>query len=220
MLASFPLVAGILFLASRGLAPAIEAQKRELGKASKYANTAVSAIDTVKACNGQNQEIWQYTRAIKEVTGYYLLQARSNALQFGIVKFLVVGLFVQGFWFGVYLVSNGLDPGHILTAFYACLSAMQTAEVVLPQWLVLAKGMSAGKTLKSLTRQIDNDSGWTKPTNLTKPNSCSGDIEISNVKTHISYNRFLLTRDIGLLRVSVQYAAVCSQQRQLGIPQW
>lgn len=188
LLATFPLVGGILFLVSRGLAPAIEAQKRQLGKASKYANTAVTAIDTIKAFNGQNQEIWQYNCAIKEVTSYYLVQARSNAMQFGIVKFLIVGLFVQGFWFGVYLVNNGLDPGHILTAFYACLSAMQAAEIVLPQWLVLAKGMSAGETLKSIIRQIQSDWNSEKAMHLTKPNSCFGDIEINNVRMNPNHS--------------------------------
>lgn len=186
MLATFPIVGGILFLVSRGLAPAVEAQKRELGKASKYASTAVSAIDTVKAFNGQNQEMWQYTCAVKKVTTYYLLQARSNAMQFGIIKFMIIGLFVQGFWFGVYLVNNGLDPGHVLTAFYACLSALQAAEVVLPQWLVLAKGMSAGETLKSIMRQMQSDWKVNKETHLIKPDSCSGDIEIIDVRMHMS----------------------------------
>jgi ATP-binding cassette subfamily B (MDR/TAP) protein 1 len=181
MLATFPFVGGILYLVSNGLAPAVEAQKRNLSKASKYANTAFTAIDTVKAFNGQNQELWQYNSATKEATKHYLVQARANALQFGIIKFLIIGLFVQGFWFGIYLVNNGLDPGHILTAFYACLSALQAAEFVLPQWLVLAKGVSAGETLKSIMRQMQDDWGKFEGKKLTRPESCDGDVEINNV---------------------------------------
>lgn len=189
LLATLPFVCGILYLVSRGLAPAIEAQKRELSKASKFANTAVTAIDTVKAFNGQNQELWQYDCAVKEVTKHYLLQARTNALQFGIIKFLMVGLFVQGFWLGIYLVNNGLDPGRVLTAFYACLSALQAAEVVLPQWLVLAKGISAGETLKSVMREIQDDGGRSAEKILTQPESCAGDLEINNVdNTHPTPN--------------------------------
>jgi len=181
ILATFPFIGLILFLVSKGLAPAIESQKRELSKASKYANTAVTAIDTVKVFNGQDQEIWQYFSTIKEVTIHYLLQARANALQFGIIKFLTTGLFVQGFWFGIYLVNNGLDPGDVLTTFYACLSAMQAIEVILPQWLVLAKGMSAGETLKSIMIQMQHDRRVTKGSDATTPKSCPGDVEINNV---------------------------------------
>jgi ATP-binding cassette, subfamily B (MDR/TAP), member 1 len=182
MLATFPFVGIILFLVSKGLSLAIESQKQELSKASKYANTAVNAIDTVKTFNGQNQEIWQYHFTIKKVTAYYLLQARSNALQFGITRFLIVGLFVQGFWFGIYLVNNGLDPGHVLTTFYACLSAMQGIEVVLPQFLVLAKGISAGQTLKSIMSEMQVDRRRANVGELIKPKSCLGDVEIKNVQ--------------------------------------
>lgn len=218
MLATFPVVGGILFLASRGLSPAVEAQKKELSKASKYANTAFTAIDTVKACNGQNQEIWQYSRSINEVTKYYLLQARSNALQFGIVKFLMVGLFVQGFWFGVYLVNNGLDPGHVLTAFYACLSAMQATETVLPQWLVLVKGMSAGETLKHIMQQMKHPSERTTATNNTKPAICSGDIEINNVNFSLIWiEKKMANWIIDLLCVSIQSTTACTEQRQLSL---
>jgi ATP-binding cassette subfamily B (MDR/TAP) protein 1 len=182
MLATFPFVGIILFLVSKGLSPAIESQKRELSKASKYANTAVSAIDTVKTFNGQNHEIWQYQFTIKKVTAYYLLQARSNALQFGITRFLIVGLFVQGFWFGIYLVNNGLDPGHVLTTFYACLSAMQGIEVVLPQFLVLAKGISAGQTLKSIMNEMQVNQRRANVGELITPKSCPGEVEIKNVQ--------------------------------------
>jgi ATP-binding cassette subfamily B (MDR/TAP) protein 1 len=222
MLATFPFVGAILFLATRGLAPAVEAQKRDLNKASKCANTAVTAIDTVKAFNGQDHEIWQYTCAMKRVTTNYLLQAHSNALQFGIIRFIIVGLFVQGFWFGVYLVNNGLDPGHILTAFYACLSAMQAAEVVLPQWLVLAKGMSAGEALKCIIRQMQHDPGGSTVAYLTRPKSCSGDVEIKNVNICISCYEtlILLTKSLGLLRISIQCRAVRPEQCQPIFPQW
>jgi ATP-binding cassette subfamily B (MDR/TAP) protein 1 len=181
ILVTFPVAAIVLYLVSSGLAPAIEAQKRELSRASKHANTAVTAIDTVKSFNGQNEEIWQYSSTIKKVATWYLVQARSNALQFGITKFLIVGLFVQGFWFGLYLVDQGVDPGHVLTTFYACLSGMQAVEVVLPQWLVLAKGMSAGATLKSIMIQMQNGRRVTRMGGFTKPKACSGDIEMNNV---------------------------------------
>lgn len=166
------------------MGPAIEAQKRELSQASKFTNTAITAIDTVKAYNGQDQEVWQYFLAIKRSTVYYMVQARSNALQFGITKFVMVGIFVQGFWYGISLVDHGLDPAKVLTTFYSCLTGMMAIEVVLPQWLVLAKGMSAGATLKSIMNQVERGgTANTKEESLT-PELCSGDIEVNDVSEH------------------------------------
>jgi ATP-binding cassette subfamily B (MDR/TAP) protein 1 len=182
IIATFPLAGGILYLISRKLTPAIEAQKRELTEASKLANTAVTAIETVKAFNGQDQEVWQYLSAIKRSTAYYMVQARASALQFGITKFIMVAIFVQGFWYGISLVDHGLSAGRVLTTFYACMMGMQALEIVLPQWLVLAKGMSAGATLKSIKDEVDRGKNVSKVEGSLKLASCDGDIEVNEVR--------------------------------------
>ncbi|PVH77878.1 P-loop containing nucleoside triphosphate hydrolase protein [Cadophora sp. DSE1049] len=181
ILATFPVAGVMFFLISLKLGPAIEAQKRELTKASKYANTAITAINTVKAYNGQDQEVWQYYDTIKKVAASYLVQARCNALQFGITKFLMIGIFIQGFWFGLVLVKQGLDPGSVLTTFYACLAAMQGLETVIPQWLVLEKGMSAGQTLKEIMIQVKNGRVVKNMVGSLRPDKCEGDIEVKGV---------------------------------------
>ncbi|PBP26345.1 bile salt export pump [Diplocarpon rosae] len=181
IIATFPIAGAILFFVSMQLSPAIEAQKRELTRASKYASTAITAINTVKAYNGQDQEVWQYYDTIRKAAMSYLIQARCNALQFGISKFVMVGLFVQGFWFGLILVKQGMDPGGILTTFYACLAAMQAIETILPQWLVLTKGISAGQTLKSIMSQVENGRVVTNMTGSSRPETCEGDIEVKGV---------------------------------------
>jgi ATP-binding cassette subfamily B (MDR/TAP) protein 1 len=95
----------------------------------------------------------------------------------------MVGIFVQGFWFGLFLVDQGMDPGHVLTTFYACLAAMQSVETVLPQWLVLAKGMSAGETLKSIKVQMEHGRKVIHMVGMTKPMSSPGDIEVNEVSS-------------------------------------
>ncbi|KAI9641033.1 ATP-dependent permease [Ciborinia camelliae] len=189
VIAAFPIAGGILYLISRKMGPAIEAQKRELSQASKFTNTALTAIDTVKAFNGQDQEVWQYFLAIKRSTVYYMIQARSNAFQFGITKFLMIGIFVQGFWYGISLVDHGLDAGKVLTTFYSCLSGMVAIEIILPQWLVLAKGMSAGATLKSIMDQVDQGGIAKNAEETIAPPVCSGDIEVNDVTFAYPSNR-------------------------------
>ena len=185
IVATFPLAGILLWLTSRGLTAAIEAQKRELSRATKHANTAVAAIDIVKAFNAQDQEVWQYYCTIRKITIHYLKQARANAMQFGVTKFLVVGIFVQGFWYGIYLVNKGLSPGNVVTTFYSCLTAIQALEVMLPQILVLTKGWSAGATLKDIINQIQQGGKAMDMGGTLKPNSCSGDIEMKDVSTEL-----------------------------------
>jgi ATP-binding cassette subfamily B (MDR/TAP) protein 1 len=172
IISSFPIAATGLYFVSRRLGPAIEAQKRELTQASKYANTAMSSIITVKAYNGQEHEIWQYYETIKKVAACYLIQAAANAMQYGITKFVMVSIFVQG-----------MDPGHVLTTFYACLNAMQAMETVLPEWMVLAKGISAGQTLQSIRVQMQNGRKVTKMVGSLRPRVCFGDIELNQVSS-------------------------------------
>ncbi len=171
------------------LALAVEVQKEELSKASKYSNTAIEAIDTVKVYNGQEQEVWQYYSTILRVASSYMVQARTNALQFGITKLLMVGIFVQGFWFGLYLVDKGMDSGLVVTTFYACLAAMQSVETVLPQWLVLVKGMSAGQTLKSIMVQMEHGRKLIHMVGSEKPTSSPGDIEVNQVGSQRLHSR-------------------------------
>ncbi|KAF5690975.1 STE6 [Fusarium circinatum] len=182
LLATLPISAVVLSLATKRLEPAIQAQKRELAVASKFAVASITAIDLVKVFNGYDQEVWQYYPAAKAAAKHYLIQAQCNALQMGYVAFWVVAMFVVGFWYGVVLVNNdGLAAGSVLTTFYATLAAFQGIEALMPQWLVLAKGMSAGSFLSSITRNVRNGEIVKPMTGALRPFSCSGDIELKDV---------------------------------------
>jgi ATP-binding cassette, subfamily B (MDR/TAP), member 1 len=171
----------ILALITRKLQPAIETQKRDLIEASKYSHTTIKEVDTVKVFNGQDQETWQYACAIKKAAKSYMIQANANSLQMGITRFMTTATFVVGFWYGIVLVRNGLSPGSVLTTFYSCLMTTQAAEALLPQWLVLSKGLSAGETLRHILLQLER--GWrvSKMTGTLKPVTCHGDVEVSKV---------------------------------------
>jgi ATP-binding cassette subfamily B (MDR/TAP) protein 1 len=179
--ATIPFAMLLLSWLSRDLGPAIEAQNIELARASKCANTAMSSITVVKAFNGQDLEVWQYCSIVKAAASKYLIQARANALQYGITNFLMIALFVEAFWFGLILIRQGLIPGNVLTTFYCCLYAMQSAEIILPQWMVLKKGMSAGHNLQTIiyaTRRFDDATGQQS---AVIPPFRGGDIEFKDV---------------------------------------
>ncbi len=207
IIASFPIAGIILYAISTPLTPAIERQKSELSEASKLADTAINSINTVKAYNGEVNEVWQYANTIKKVASSYLVQARVNAMQFGIMKFVIIGLFVQGFWFGLHLVDLGMDPGHVLTTFYACLAGMQSIEIVLPQWLVITKGMSAGHTLKYILGEVKTGRTTKSMAGTVRPNLCDGDIEVNGVSRQSLLSVIHPLIPIGFVCISVEPSA-------------
>jgi ATP-binding cassette subfamily B (MDR/TAP) protein 1 len=181
ILAIAPIAVMALAIVTRKLPSAIEAQKRDLSEASKCSHTAIAAVDTVKVFNGQDQEVWQYACAVKKAARSYMTQVNANSLQMGITRFVTTGMFVVGFWYGIVLVRQGLGAGSVLTTFYSCLMATEAAEALLPQWLVLSKGMSAGETLRYMLLQIERGRRVSKMIGTLKPTTCIGDVEVSNV---------------------------------------
>ncbi|KAI0506658.1 P-loop containing nucleoside triphosphate hydrolase protein [Xylaria bambusicola] len=181
LLASIPVSVVILHLLARPIQPAIQSQKKELSRASKYAFSAISAIDLVKVFNGIDHETWQYMAAIRMSMQKYLIQARANAYQIGYVKFWLESLFVVGFYYGAVLVDQGLSPGSVLTTFYAALAALQAIEAFVPTYLVLAKGISAAQALRSVSHNVEGGRTVYPMVGGYVPSKCVGDIEMRNI---------------------------------------
>lgn len=183
---SVPTAALVLWLVSRRLQPAIEAQRRELNIASKYTNTAFHAIDTVKVFNGQNYEIRQYASAINAAGLSYLIQGQVRASQMGSTRFLVVVMFMAGFWYGLTLYKNSeLSPGDVITTFYSFLMGNQAVSSLLAQYVILCKGKSAGATLERIVGELDNNHQLSKIAGTRTLEVCDGDIEVTNVSSSL-----------------------------------
>lgn len=158
----------------------IRAQQDELTEASKVANNAITNIDTVKCLNGQTLEHRNFCERIESSAIHYIRQARLNSLQIAFIRWMMFGMFVQGFWYGSSLARAGkLTSGEVLRTFWACLTAAQSIEQVLPQMIVMEKAKVAGVALKSLAsaredRAVSGIKG-------RYPEHCEGDIEVKNV---------------------------------------
>ena len=181
-LAIVPVSAIICARMSAQMQPNVQAQARELTKGLKIASNAISAIATVKSFNGQDGENWKYAQATQSAARYYLAQARANALQTGFVRLVTLGVFFQGFWYGSHLVNTRKkSPGDVLTCFWACLMAMQTADQLSAQFLYLEKGRAASATLNANIIQMERGRRITSMIGKTRPKSCHGDIQVRNV---------------------------------------
>jgi ATP-binding cassette subfamily B (MDR/TAP) protein 1 len=188
-LAAVPITAVVLSIISARMQPSIAAQHTGLTKASKLANNAIVSIDTAKFFNGQSFEVHRYTYAIRDAAQHYLRQARSNALQIGFVRLTALGMFVQGFWYGSFLVRAGKSsPGEVLTTFWACLMATQSIEQILPQMMVLEKGRAAGVALRSILEQLSRRRRKMGPVGARAPMFCDGDIDVRNVSWKLEAN--------------------------------
>lgn len=183
LLGTVPVSMIALALIGRGLDTAIEAQKTELAQAAKVVTAAVSAIELVKVYNGFDNEVWQYMQTVKRARACFLQQARRNAMQMGYIKFWMVGLFVVGFYFAVYLVNRGsITIGEAMTTFYSAMTALQALEGFGPQWIVLAKGISAGNSLQTIALGMAHSRKKLRGMKGSHcPETSSGDIELNNV---------------------------------------
>lgn len=181
-LATMPAAAFILARISAQIILSVEAQRQELTNSSNIATMAISAIDTVKSFNGQDFELWQYALAIRKVASHYFGQARVQALQNGFLRFFILSIFVQGFWYGSHLVDTGQrTPGDILTCFWACLMAVQTAEAISTEYPYLLKGKAAGATIKASIIHMERGRKVIPMVGTKCPARCHGEIEVRNV---------------------------------------
>ena len=162
--------------------PSIISQEVELSLASKIANSAISAIETVKYFNGQISELEQYKPVVIQAARYYMKQALSNSLQIGFVRFATTAMFVQGFWYGGHLVSTGKSSaGDVLTTFWACLMATKAIEDILPHMIVLERGRAAGAAMKAVLEQMSKGLKVDCRMDQSAPKFCEGDIEVRDV---------------------------------------
>lgn len=183
-LAGIPLFLTVIVFLSTIMKPSIKAQQEELTQASKVASNAINSIEAVKCLNGQRIELWSFSSRIEQSALHYLRQAKLNSLQISFVRWMMFGMFVQGFWYGSSLARNGkITSGEVLRTFWACLTAAQSIEQVLPQMIVLEKGKVASAMLKSIMRQPAQERVVSETKGALYPEHCEGDIEVNHVCT-------------------------------------
>lgn len=181
-LAGIPVFSSMIAFLSTKMKPSIQAQEAELNNVSKIANSATSSIDAVKCLNGQEFEHRNFVSSVDRAAIHYLKQARLNSLQITIIRVMMFGMFVQGFWYGSSLAISGkLSSGDVLRTFWACLTAAQSIELILPQVIVLEKGKVAAAALENVISDQTGEKTANEMKGTLYPRHCEGDIEVDNV---------------------------------------
>ncbi|PPQ92085.1 hypothetical protein CVT25_008266 [Psilocybe cyanescens] len=141
ILSALPVLVIVQGLSQGFAAPLLAHEREQTGVAATIVDRAVAAISTVKAFNAANLE---HTRA-SDIFVTLRLAARSLnklwAVTSGVSQFVMMAMFVQGFWFGSKLVREGkISAGDVMAVFWACLIASSNLQMCVPQFIVLAKG--------------------------------------------------------------------------------
>ncbi|KAI1800344.1 P-loop containing nucleoside triphosphate hydrolase protein [Daldinia bambusicola] len=181
LLATVPAIIVVPVWLSGKLKRAIQAQKQDLGRAAKHAISALTAVDIVKTFNAMDHEVWQYLQAIRRSMDSYLTLARTSAWQISYIRIWLDGIFVLGFYYGAVLVNQGLNPGSVVTTFYAALGALQAIYTIAPVYVSLARGMSAGQELYSIVHNMEGGRRIYQMIGSYSPIDCAGKVEINDV---------------------------------------
>lgn len=176
IIASLPIIVVLVVLVAPRMQCAINLEKTHLSHAASQVIRAITAITTVKAFNAQSHEIARFDAIFNLATTAYLRLTHINGFQQGMLRFVVLAMFVQGFWYGGSLVSKGaLEPGSVIMVFWAALMAVSSLQELSPQMIILEKGKVASAELALL---CPSNNGAPGPVvEATKV----GDIELKNV---------------------------------------
>ncbi|KDQ51622.1 hypothetical protein JAAARDRAFT_40847 [Jaapia argillacea MUCL 33604] len=153
ILSAVPALILLQALSQSFVIPRLTLERQQTSIAATLVDRAISAISTVKAFNASHFELDAISEAVEKVRK----AAKKCNLVFGISsgagQFVMMGMFVQGFWFGSRLVREGkASAGDVMAVFWACLIATSNLQMCLPQLVVITKGQSA---MASLVRLVE-----------------------------------------------------------------
>ncbi|KAJ6256747.1 hypothetical protein Dda_8614 [Drechslerella dactyloides] len=182
-LAGMPIASFAVLFFSNKIEQGIEQQSLALGSAAQSISRAVKGIETVKYFNGQKVEFNLYSTAVRAAGLAYNRIAKHAALQNGILRFVTLMVFVQGFWYASTLVSpqtSFVEVAGYMTTFWACLIAGQQVESLLPVVVILEKGKIAASSLRRLSAP-DSEYDMVKRMGVV-PKKCKGAVKFKDVK--------------------------------------
>ncbi|KAJ8098752.1 P-loop containing nucleoside triphosphate hydrolase protein [Lipomyces tetrasporus] len=154
-------------------------EKQFSSRAINVVDWAISSFQTVKLFNGQSVEAAKFSAHTHDSSKVMHKIAIIYALQQGILKLLVLMLFLQGFWYGGHLVrEGGISSGNVLTVFWCCNSLTYCVSNIGVKLADINKAKVAAESLWAI---IDDFRHTNKKQYGMIVQECHGDIEFKNV---------------------------------------
>src|SRR5882762_504966 len=193
-LSAGPILILIQALSYAFASPRLSTERSQTATAATLADRAIAAIPTVKAFNATTHEQLSLARVLTKMREAALGCAKVWGVTSGLAQFVMMAMFVQGFWFGARLVKRGeVSPGNVMAVFWACLIATSNLQMCIPQFITLAKGKFAMASLIALIESSSSDLSspdssprfihHRRPTYLKKiiPPKCSGELALHDI---------------------------------------
>ncbi|GAA6064319.1 hypothetical protein JCM10212_006006 [Sporobolomyces blumeae] len=153
VLAAIPLVTIFVGITERFAGPLANQDREAVTKCSARVDRIVGAIPTVKAFNAEEQELAGFKTISKQAFTAYTKLHFVWGLRSGITQFMLMAMFVQGFWFGAYLIQSGkATAATVNTCFWSCLLASTYLQTCIPFLVAVEKGKIAMAGLLSLVK--------------------------------------------------------------------
>ncbi|KAF9528280.1 P-loop containing nucleoside triphosphate hydrolase protein [Crepidotus variabilis] len=200
ILSALPLLVLVQGFSQAFARPLLDYERQQTATVATIIERAASAIATVKAFNAVSFELARatasFSRLRKAAGKLNVLWACTS----GTSQFVIMAMFVQGFWFGSKLVRDGtISPGDVMAVFWACLIASSNLQMCIPQIIVLTKGKLAMASLVTLMSPPPSiHSSGSTILKLTPP-ICHGSFSLHNVSfAYPSRPETLVLNDVSL----------------------
>ncbi|KAK9366636.1 P-loop containing nucleoside triphosphate hydrolase protein [Lipomyces kononenkoae] len=154
-------------------------EKQCSSRAVNVFDWAISSIQTVKLFNGQSIEAAKFSAQTHTSSILNHKIAIVYAVQQGVLKLLVLMLFLQGFWYGGSLVRQGrISSGSVMTVFWCCNSLTYSVSNMGVKLADISKAKVAAESLWAI---IDDFRHTNKKQYGMILQECRGEIEFKNV---------------------------------------
>ena len=177
ILSAVPILMLIQGISQAFAGPLLAVERSQTATAATLVDRAIAAIATVKAFNASSHEQSALALVLNRMNTAAKKLNAVWGLTSGLAQFVMMGMFVQGFWFGAKLVKEGkVSAGDVMSVFWACLIATSNLQMCIPQFITLAKGKFAMVSLLTLVDTFSPDAPATpaSPASLTSPSVRSG----------------------------------------------
>lgn len=153
VLAAIPIVTVFVGITEKYAGPLANQDREAITKCSARVDRIVGAIPTVKAFNAEEQEMAGFKTISKQAFVAYIKLHFVWGLRSGVTQFMLMAMFVQGFWFGAYLIQSGkATASTVNTCFWSCLLASTYLQTCIPLLIAVEKGKIAMAGLLNLIR--------------------------------------------------------------------
>jgi ATP-binding cassette, subfamily B (MDR/TAP), member 1 len=144
ILSAVPILMFVQALSQTLTNPLLSAERNQTGVSATIIDRAISVISTIKVSNAIPYETSRATQSFNNLKSATIKLNLVWGFTSGMAQFVMMAMFVQGFWFGAKLVrENKIRAGDVMAVFWACLIATSNLQMCIPQFITLAKGKFA-----------------------------------------------------------------------------